>query len=98
MTDYLRCLGTLKEVLADTPWPVDFFDPEDLPEFLDKIFILDMESFQRDSGLTARVWSAFEGEIALGVPGLDCAKFVIGSGATEGFTFVTATLTIGDES
>ena len=44
-----------------------------------------------------RVDRAREALLALSVAGLDGVKFVLGAGAVEGLTFVTASLEVGDD-
>src|ERR1700710_2763712 len=93
-----RSLGTLREVLGETPWPVDFFSPDDLPEFLDKIYVQDAELALVGDVVTGRLWLAFEGEVARAIPGLDGALIVVGGAGIEGLTSLAVTLTLGAES
>ena len=88
-----RSLGTLRRHVAAIDWPIDFFAPDDLPAFLDRIYVLDYQLTTSTS--TARVWLAFEGELSLAIPGVDGVKVVFGGGDVEGLTFVTASLAFG---
>src|SRR5205085_4102085 len=92
-----RSLDTLGNLISAIPWPIDFFAPKDLPAFLDRIFIQDYQFDVKDRVLTATVWLAFEGELSVGVPGLDGTQLVAGSNL-PGFTFLTFTLAISNES
>src|SRR5688500_12799484 len=91
-------LGPLSKHLADYPWPGDFFEPDDLPEFLDKIYLLDHRVDASNKGLVAALRLAFEGEVAVALPGLDAVKLVFGGGDVGGVTFVTAVLVVGEQS
>jgi hypothetical protein len=39
MPEMINALGTLGQHIAAFPWPGDFFSADDLPSFLDRIFI-----------------------------------------------------------
>lgn len=91
-------LSPLSRVIADFPWPVDFFSPEDLPAFLDSVYVLDYQLSDTDTGFTTTIWLAFEGELSVNLPGLDGVKLVAGGGDVTGLTFVTVTLVVGVET
>jgi hypothetical protein len=96
--EVFRSLGPLSTHIADLPWPVDFFSPEDLPKFLDKIFVLDYRLDYRDDGFSCRFWLGFEGEVSVALPGLDGVRLVAGGGDVAGATFATVSLIVGQES
>lgn len=37
----IATLGSLGFHLADAPWPIDFFSPDDLPGFLDRVYVVE---------------------------------------------------------
>ena len=92
-----RSLTRLGQLIADIPWPVDFFSPEDLPTFLDHIYVQDYQFEITATGFFTTFWLAFEDELSVSLPGLEGVKLVVG-GDVPGFTFVNATLIIGDGS
>ena len=96
MTSY-RSLGTLDQFVSDLTWPIDFFVIENPPEFLKNIYVLDYRLDRMLTGITTTLWLAFEGELSVGVFGLDGIQFVIGSNL-PGFTFITASFLIGSEN
>ena len=93
-----RSLAPLSRVIADIPWPVDFFAPENLPAFLDNIYVQDYEIEGRIDGFLVTFWLAMKGELSVSLPGLDSVKLVAGSGGVADYTFVTASLVVGAES
>lgn len=93
-----RSLGTLGQVLSGISWPVDFFSTDDLPAFLDGIYVVDYRTRTTDDGFVLQSWLAFEGEISLGLPGFDGVKLVAGGGDVAGLTFATITLAFGAET
>lgn len=94
MPDY-AVLGTLKRVIADLPWPHDFFSIDDLPSFLDKIFILEYSLTNTDGGYEGFFWLAFEKKLEFKIPGLDGVSVV--AGQTQGdLTFLKVYAEIGD--
>ena len=97
MTIY-RSLGPLSRLVADIPWPVDFLSPDDLPTFLEKIYVLDYQFDTSATGFSSTFWLAFEGELSVALPGLDGVKLVAGGGDVAGLTFATASLAVGDET
>ncbi|OQY36278.1 MAG: hypothetical protein B6I38_00020 [Anaerolineaceae bacterium 4572_5.1] len=94
MTAIYRSLGTLADFLADTPWPIDFYTPEQF----DNVYVLDYSLLDFGDTLAAKFWFAIEGELVLGLPGIDEIKAVVGRGDIEGYTFITATFEIGEPS
>src|SRR5689334_10804051 len=91
-----RSLGTLRDLLADLSWPDQHFAP-DLPDFLDRVYVLDYELDTARAGFSGTIWLAFEGELSLRMPGVAGVRLVVGADL-PGFTFITASLTFGDES
>lgn len=91
-----RSLGSLSDMLTDIPWPVDFFAPEDLPAFLNKIYVIDYQFDVGASGFAGSFWLAFEGELALNMLGFEGVKIVAGSNL-PGYTFVNASLSVGED-
>jgi hypothetical protein len=89
----IRSLGPLSRHIAALPWPVDFFKPDDLPAFLDRVHLVTWE--RRPSGFTLRL--AFEGELAVSLPGLDGVSVVFGGGV-DGYTLLHASVIIGSPS
>lgn len=92
-----RSLGTLADVLGGISWPVDFFSPEDLPTFLRKVYVLDYKTDYTARGFSSALSLAFEGELSIELPGLDGVKLVAGGNAA-GYTFLKASLEIGEDS
>jgi hypothetical protein len=92
-----RCLGDLKTIIAQSDWPVNFLSPENLPVFLEKIYVLDYETSDSSGNYFVRFWLAIEGEVAIALPGLDGCKFVFG-GNTSGYTLLTASFIGGTEN
>jgi hypothetical protein len=93
-----RSQGSLATLVTTADWPVDFFEPDDLPAFLDRIYVLDYQTDDLAGNFFVRIWLAFEGEIAIGIPGLEGVKLVFGGSDVEGYTFITAALIVGEES
>lgn len=92
-----RSLGSLRRFLGhNTPWPVDLFSPENLPEFLDKIYVMDYQYGGDFKNFTARVWLAFEKELSLRMPWFQGVTCVLG-GHEPGFTFIQTMLEIGEQ-
>lgn len=93
-----RSLGTLKDFLADTPLLGDFFSPEDLPGFLDRIYVIDYRFNHSPAGFFSTFWLAFDGELSVKLFGANGLQLVIG-GEIPGFTFITVSLRVtNDES
>jgi hypothetical protein len=91
-----RSIGTLRQLIGDIDWPIDFFSVEDLPSFLDKIYVVDYDFNTIPSGFAATFWLAFEGELSIKIPGLEGTKLVVGSNMPD-FTFVTVTLKVTND-
>jgi hypothetical protein len=97
VADAHRSLGTLTKHLAAADWPVDFFTPDDLPAFLDRIHLLDYRLSAGDDSSPTIFWLAIQGEIGVGLPGLEGVRLVVGGGDLAGFTFITAALRFGSK-
>ena len=93
-----RSLGNLGQLLSGISWPVDFFSPDNLPAFLDDIYVIDYRMRTTNEGFFAQVWVAFSGEVSLGLPGFDGVKIVAGGGDVAGLTFIDFILSVGSES
>jgi hypothetical protein len=91
-------LGPLSKHLADYPWPGDFFKPDNVPAFLNAVYLLDYRVDASATGLSSVLRLAFEGELAVALPGFDGVKLVLGGGDIAGVTFVTAALVLGDQT
>src|SRR5882724_10906283 len=86
-----RSINTLSAFLADTLVPDGMLDAADFGSFFGNIHVLDFESRGNSDGetISSTMWLGFEDEVSIGFPGVDGARFVIGS---PGVNFVTATL------
>ncbi|MBL8621289.1 MAG: hypothetical protein JNK64_08300 [Myxococcales bacterium] len=88
--------GTLRSHLADAPWPVDFFAPADLPGFLDRIYVVESLVRWRGDEHNLRLQLAFEGEVAVRLPGLDGVSLVFGGDPLiEGVTLIGVQVKMG---
>src|SRR5689334_900205 len=96
MADYAT-LGSLRDVIADLPWPVDFFAVDDLPAFLDKIFVLDHAFANTATGYEGFLWLAIEKELSVKIPGLKGVSVVAGDNLGD-LTFFTIRVEIGDKN
>ncbi|MEF8843102.1 MAG: DUF6603 domain-containing protein [Haloarculaceae archaeon] len=89
-------LGSLRTTLGTTDWLADFVSEEDLPAFLDDVYVLNYELEDASEGAIARTTIAIEGETAIGIPGLDGVKLVGGSDI-DGYTTVTGQVRIAED-
>ncbi|HEU4734101.1 MAG TPA: hypothetical protein VFT22_39695, partial [Kofleriaceae bacterium] len=64
-------------------------DASDLGPFFDNIHVLEFASANDRDTVTSTLWLAIDGEISVGFPGVQSARFVVGA---PDITFVTATL------
>jgi hypothetical protein len=88
--------GTLRAHLADATWPVDFFTPDDLPGFLDRIYVVESQVRTNSGQLDLRLQLAFAGELAIRLPGLDGVSLVFGGDPqVEGVTLIGVRVTLG---
>ena len=88
--------GTLRSLLGDAPWPVDFFAPGDLPGFLDRIYVVESQARWRVDQLDLRLQFAFAGELAIRLPGLDGVSLVFGGDPQiEGLTLIGVRVALG---
>lgn len=71
--------GSLGVWLEDLPWPGDFIQPLDLPDFLHRIHVLDYRLHPGDDHFTATVSLAIQGAPAVRIPGLDGIELRVGS-------------------
>ena len=94
--DVYRSKGTLGRYIERLPWPGDFISPENLPQFLSKIHILEDGWHQSGDRFHADVYAAIDGEVAVRLPALDCASFVMGADI-PGYTLVKASIEIAPE-
>jgi len=88
-------LGSVAEVLADLPWPVDFFSADDLPGFLNKLIVLDYSFRNTPTGYEGWIWLAFEKELSIDIPGLEGVSIVFGENKDD-LTFVKLHVSVGD--
>lgn len=93
MPEMINSLGPLSRHLAAFPWPGDFFDADDLPGFLDRVHLIAWERRPGGFGLSL----AFEGELAVQLPGLDGVSVVFGGGVS-GYTLIELSARLGDPS
>lgn len=91
-----RCLGPLRSFIPEPDVLNDFFTADDLPAVFDNVYVLDYQISDFAGNTVYEYWLAIDGEISIGLPGFDGAKLVFGSGDIEGYTFLNAALTVGD--
>ncbi len=93
----MQALVPLKELLADLPWPVEFFPVDSLPQFLDRLYLVRFESFPTTDGFDYDLSLALQAEAAIQIPGLGKTAFVFGSDGS-GFTLIAATLRVAKKT
>jgi hypothetical protein len=91
-------IGTLREFIGDIlSWSNEFPRPDNPDKFLDDIYVLDYEFEENSAGFLCELCLAIDGEIIFAIPGLDGIKLVVGDGDEAGFTYPTASLSMGDK-
>ena len=92
-----RSQGSLATLITTSDWPIDFIEPDDLPAFLETIYVLDYQTRGESGNFFAQFWLAIEGELAIALPGLNGIKLVLGGGDMIDYTFITASLIVGPQ-
>jgi hypothetical protein len=67
----------------DLPWPADFFSADDLPGFLDSMYVMNAAVINDPGALSFQISVMFVGEAAIAIPGLDGVQLVIGGSLSD---------------
>src|SRR4051794_6112736 len=79
---FFRSLGTLADFVLTEVWPVDFFAPPSLPEFLNGLFVTDVRETFDERGRVYELGLGCAALPRLSIPGLDSVTLTLEAGPT----------------